>query len=194
MATQNAVAVDAVLHEFDFVSSVISLYRGFQVRIVAFGLVVYGAIGALLGDALRTGGDAGDSLILTVVALLPWFQFALVGALTMSELRIVRASHYLSKELYPRLRRLSGRKTMDFELYPSRHLKGYEKVLATSMFLFIILALPALVGAGFYVRDGDPPIWTGIPIIGAIFLFSVMVAGLVTTFRHELRDPTSGSR
>jgi hypothetical protein len=185
---KEAAAVDAVLHEFDFVSSVIPLYRGAQFRIVAFGLAVYGAIGALLGNALRSGGT-GNDLMLTVVALLPWFQFALVGALTMSEMRIVRTSHYLSKRLYPRLQSLTRRKTMDFERQPSGELKCWEMVLASSFPLFIILAVPALVGVALYAVHGDWPIHIAVPVSGGVALFILGLLGTVTTFRHELRRP-----
>jgi hypothetical protein len=183
---KNADAVDAILHEYDFVSSVVPLYRGYQLRIVAFGLLVYGAIGALLGNALRTSG--GDDLMLTVVALLPWFQLALVGALLMSELRIVRASHYLTKELYPRVFGLVDQEVMGFELRPSKYLKPHERALSTSLSRFIILAAPALVGAFLYVfRDIDRPISVGVPLIGAVALAGMTWAGIRTTVRHESR-------
>jgi hypothetical protein len=181
-------SVDAAMHEFDYVASLIPLYRKLQLQIVAFAFVAYGAFIGLLGGS-KDGTPI--AVVNTVAALGPWLAFALLSAFLTAESRIVRASQYIEKTLYPKVDGLLGVQVLGFERAPSRYLKRYQRVLfPNSIPLVLILALPALVAGILYValpateRDVVPAEWT----YGGMFALVLVALALIRmTWSHESR-------
>lgn len=186
---------DALLKEFEFVSSMIPLYRQFQVQLLRFGIFAYTAV--LTGIAFRLGMDAPNvsSAVAAALALLPFLVGLLLLSFSTTEIRIKRASSHIDKTIATKLRDLAGGEdVLTFEQDPGSHLTSFERSLSTSTFMISALAIPAGVGGFWYLLSDFGPLFSDsgpIPLIAsALGLLLLVVAAIVPiaiSHRHETR-------
>ena len=132
--TARKIACDALLHEYNFVESLIPLYRQFQMQLVRYGLLIYVALIALI--AARVGADLAPKVFHAAVALAPYPIAFLLLAFTTTEVRIMRASRHISDKIAPDMKRLSGnRDVLTWEIAPGGSLTWLAKLASTSISL-----------------------------------------------------------
>jgi uncharacterized membrane protein len=185
-------AAQAFLSEHEFVSSVIKMYREFQMQAVGFTFLIYTAVLGLVGSALDSPRllDAAAN----VTALLSFLVVVLVLAFAVMEIRIRRASLYISRTLSPKLQALvqqpPDRRLLQWETAPGVHLSPPERWLSHSAVFIVLIAAPSLAAAGWHLWSGVIPPQQQHPpvtITGAVML---LVSSLVATgisMRHEVR-------
>lgn len=191
-------AIDCVMSEYEFLVSLIRMYREFQMQAVGFSILLYTAVLGLLGSALQ-------SKKLTVVAglttaLLPYLVFIVVLAFTVMEVRIRRASLYITSTLTPRLQALlgapQGAVILEFESAPSRHLSWSLKRFAPSTAFILLIGLPGLAAALLPIVFRVIPniaAHPGIAWAGAILLAIACIIAATISAMAESRDNKSAS-
>lgn len=201
--------LQAILREYEFVSSLIPTYRSFQNQAVGFVVIIYVAILGLIGSALASGGSTNILTKITEasMALVPWPVEIAVIAFFLYDIRIRRASRYIQCEIYPKVDKLTN--TNDFlkwELSPGAHMSWAGRLMTTSFLLIAFMALPALLLSGFYLwgvyvgdvpevqlslakQDGSPYMLIPPELhpIGFGILLTTVVLAVATSYTHEMR-------
>jgi len=139
-----AKSVEVALHEFDYVTGLIRMYRSLQLQAVGLSLTAYAAVLALVGAAL---GSTDLALVASpTTLLLPFFAILVILGFGTMELRIRRASLYVSNDLKPLIHRLTGDTgLLQYEDNPSKYLSRWERGLSNSTVFILIIAVPALL-------------------------------------------------
>src|SRR6267154_281207 len=97
-------AGEALLHEYQFVSSLIPLYRQFEIQAVGFAVALYSAaLGLVVASLQAAHPERFGQAIRVTAALLPYPALLLVVAFAVMEVRIIRASRYIDDLLAPML-------------------------------------------------------------------------------------------
>jgi hypothetical protein len=142
-------AVQAILEEYKFCCSLISLYRGFQMQALGFSIVLYAAVLALVGATMET--DYVGQVAAYSTAFLSYPIAFLIAAFGVMEIRIVRASRYIQFTIYERLRHYLGlpedSPLLEYEKDPGKHLNTIQREMSSSAFFIVIMALPAVIAA-----------------------------------------------
>lgn len=121
MTERDQLQLDAVLSEYNYVSGLIPKYRDVEARALStVGLVLAGlasVVAALMASEAHDRHVEGG-----IVAISAWI-FALFGSVQLTaQLRILRASRYLQRYVYPQLEELTGTSVMQFERIKSDEL------------------------------------------------------------------------
>lgn len=185
-------AFEALMHEFEFVSSLIKMYRETELDLVRMAITLYGAAIGIVGATLEL--EKGDEIGVMLGALLPWPILLLVLGYISAEIRIKRASRFIERtqsvEVNRLLNRIPATHVLTFERGPGKHLTPNEKRLASSLFYVVMLGAPAVVVAGWSVLAGGGPV--GLLALSAIAGALCLVAAMVATMRisavHETRN------
>lgn len=84
---------DGLLKEYDFVESLIPLYRQFQMQLLRYGILVYSAALFLIASSFPTGSNTSSMqhIAYAAVALLPFLISLLLFIFLTTEIRIKRA-------------------------------------------------------------------------------------------------------
>lgn len=185
--------VEVHLKEYEFVSSLIPMYRRFQMQAVNFSLLVYTALVSLVGAIW----DKDHQKVLQIaLPALPWLISAFLLSFVMMEVRIERASRYLDKTLGDWVRTiLNEENLLQWETAPGVHLNFFKKLFSSSLPLILALSAPALLASGFYFfcypKQPLLPQWfLGIGLL--LLLVSALTASLISII-NELRtkEPTA---
>ena len=192
MALNKEKATDAVMSEYQFVMSLIQMYRGFQMQAVGFSIVLYTAVLGLVGTALPSTKFA-DVVSLTT-ALLSYLIAMVVFAFTVMEVRIRRASLYITLSFLPRLNDLLNAPKdaviLEFERAPSAHLNRFQRLFAHSTVFVLLIGLPSLGAAVWHVAGGAIPSARAHPQIagvgGALLIVACIIAVAISA-SAELR-------
>jgi len=124
------IAKDGLLREYDFVESLIPLYRQFQMQLLRYGLLVYTAVLGLIVSSFQTGSSAASiqRIAYAAVALLPFLISLLLFIFLTTEIRIKRASKHVQEIIAPKIKQLSnGFDVLTWELSPGLFLTENEK-------------------------------------------------------------------
>ena len=145
---------DGLLKEYDFVESLIPLYRQFQVQLLRYGFLVYTAVLGLIVASFQTVGGTNSiqRIAYAAIALLPFLISLLLFVFLTTEIRIKRASVHIQKIIAPKIKQLSnGFDVLTWESSPGLHLTEVERKLSTSTSLVYSLALPVIAGGVWYI-------------------------------------------
>jgi hypothetical protein len=183
----------AILHEYDFMTSLIRMYRGFQMQAVGLALGVYGAIVTLIGSAVPAGG-AGDVVRISA-ALVPWPATLLLLAFAVTEVRIARASGHVAKEIAPLAQDLLySPRVLNWERSPGRHLTPFQARLSTSEPLIALVSAPPIALATWYLLSGDAcAVPREVTAFGLAALVSAAGVAATITRSHERRRELAAS-
>jgi hypothetical protein len=200
MALNKQKATDAVMSEYEFVVSLIRMYRGFQMQAVGFSIVLYTAVLGLIGSALPS--TRFTDVASHTTALLSYLIAIVVLAFTVMEVRIRRASLYITHSLLPRLYELldapKNAVILEFERAPSQHLTRFQRLFAHSTIFVLLIGLPSLGAAVWHMAGGAIPSDRAHPYIagaGAVLLTVACIVAATTSARAELRGiPPSTER
>ena len=184
------IAADALLHAYDFVESLIPLYRQFQMQLVRYGLLIYTALITLI--AVRVGADLGPKVLHAAAALAAYpIAFLLLG-FTTTEVRIVRASRHVKQKIAPAMKYLSDDlDVLTWEFAPGGTINWLEKAFSTSISLVVTLSAPALFASLWYLFWAQPEhrvIADGWAVGGLAALFFVTAVTSLESYRHEFRS------
>lgn len=190
-------AGEALLQEYQFVASLIPLYRQFEMQAVGFAVAIYSAaLGLIVASLQAANPERFTQAIRVMAALLPYPALLLVIGFSVMEVRIIRASRYIDDLLAPMLDRLiegSGvelpRPLLRWESGPSSRLTDFEKALASSSVFVAIIAAPAGAGAAaFLLMDGWPIGSLSIlSLTGLVALGLAFRAATGLSLKHEMR-------
>ena len=182
-------AADALLHEYNFVESLIPLYRQFQMQLVRFGLLIYVALISLI--AVSVGKQFEPKVLHAVTALASYPIALLLIAFATTEVRIIRASRHVSKKIAPALKCLSDDlDVLTWETAPGGSLNCLERFFSTSLSLIFVLSIPALAASLWYIFGENPDpqvIDSGWAILGLVTLLFFSGLAAVISFAHEYR-------
>jgi len=190
----NGQAVEVLLREYDFVSSLIHLYRQFQMQAVGFAMILYAAILGLLGAAVTS--DRFGAILLYSAALVPVPIALLILAFGVMEIRIRRASQYIDLHIRPCMNELlrdvpllGGRTFLAWERSPGASLTKYQRGMASSAVFVAAMAVPS-AGAGlwyaFWVTTPGP-VSREMAIGGTVILIGAVIHTAWLSFSHESR-------
>lgn len=121
MADHEQMRLDAILNEYNFVSGLIPMYREVEARALStVGLVLAGLASVV---AALMASEAHDRHVEGAIVSIAAWIFALFGSVQLTaQLRILRASRYLQRYVYPELEKLAGPDVMQFERIKSDQL------------------------------------------------------------------------
>lgn len=123
MADRDQLRLDVLLNEYNYVSGLIPMYRDVEARALSTVGLVLAGLASVVAALMATETDNGE-VEGAIVSVAAWI-FALFGSVQLTaQLRILRASEYLKRHLYPELEKLVGKKPMQFEIIPSSELLG----------------------------------------------------------------------
>ncbi len=193
---------DAILREYQFVSSLIPMYRGFQMQAVGFAMVIYAALLTLWGASMN-GQAPVHEVVRYSAGAAPFFIALLVVSFGVMELRVRRANLYIGYTLSPIATAMGGELPIKgalifgFGIGHAKHLTPFEKRLSNSLILVLTMAAPAAAGAGWLLTF-DAPFDQGWRIIGlGGLLVLVLAAGfaiLVSSRDAPVKDtPAAGT-
>ena len=173
-------ALGMVAAEYQFASSLIPMYRGYQMKAVGFGMTLYGAAIGLIGaykDSPHFGG------VLSVTSALISFPIAiLVLAFWVTEIRIKRASRYIDLSLSKTLDELLDSATLiskppllKWEKSPGHYLTPFEKWMSGSQAFILSLAFPAFAASSWFLWSGRNVAVRGLDLAALIGWSSLIV-------------------
>jgi hypothetical protein len=184
-----------LLAEFEHVSSIGPLQRQLEHQLLGVLGVILAGLGSVTVALIPRDGDvlagSGLAVILTTLA---WI-LALFSAVAVTiTLRIMRASRYLSRVLYPRLAQFSGERLLGWETTPSALLIGLDgpdtgerRTRSARARLVLITSAPILAGLGIGgLLSGSAATWLwvisgGLSLLGRVIgAFVAASAGLVS--------------
>lgn len=155
MGTQDEMRLQAVLHEFNFVSGLIPMYREVEARALSTVGLVLAGVGTVVAALMQV--DNPDPQVQGgLISFTAWI-FALFSAVHLTaQLRILRASEYIKRNIYPELDLLLGKRVIAFEttlseelIGASRQERGFKarikRRLVTSVATAVALGLTGLV-------------------------------------------------
>lgn len=188
---RHTLVCEALLREYDFVSSLIPMYRGFEVQALHLGVIIFAGAVGFVASALESGHL---ELVYFIAAFLPWPMTTLMLMIAGSEVRIMRASLHVDREISKRFARYTGDDdVLTWEHSPSALLTPGQKRLAGSWTFIAVIAFPALVGGltaligGFLEPDHRVVLWL-VGGLGLVFLtYSISVPVRISQ-RHEHRQ------
>ena len=145
-----------LLAELQHVSSIGPLQRQLEHQLLGVLGVILAGLGSVIVSLLQRDGDVlagpGIAVILTTLAWILALFSAVAVTLT---LRIMRASRYISRVLYPRMEKLTGEPLLGWESTPSALLigldgpgRGGEVTRSRRARLVFITSAPILAGLG----------------------------------------------
>ncbi len=184
---------DGLLKEFDFVESMIPLYRRFQMQLLQYSFIVYTAVLGLFTASLKLGNQQNqfENIILNTITLLPFLIAILLLVFWTTEIRIRRAILHISNVIAPKMKDLSGGlDILTWETSPGTQLKLLEKLLSASVSLILALSLPSLCGSVLYLFFAgnatkvvpDYIVWIGLVLLGSFTIFTSW-----SSIKHEVR-------
>lgn len=193
---------DALLKEYEFVESLIPLYRQFQMQLVRYGFLVYAAALALFAAGLRTTAllsasrvSSGllDSLVPAVLAVVPFAVAFLLFAFATTEARIKRASSHVTAVLAPKIEKLLGSNDLfTWEKEPGSQLNRAERFISTSTPLILTLSVPALFSGGWYLWGSSThPLPKLVAWLGLTLVCIAGGTSLYISIAHETRSAPS---
>lgn len=133
----------ALIKEYDFVSSLIPMYRRLEIQAVQLSLIIVVAATGFIGEALRDNKPAAYFAAAALPLLLSFILLAICGM----EVRIVRASRFLDRSIGQRLKELTGREVLKWERSPGLHLDRLQRRFQSSWTYILIIVVPGLLGA-----------------------------------------------
>lgn len=179
---------DAKLKEYEYVLSLILMYRRFQMQIFGLAIAVYAAFIGLIGSVI--GAKAGLDAPLSYAALFaPWLFGILVASFWTMELRMWRASRFIRYELATELQEILGRDVFTFEEAPGRYISKFEKLFSSSISFLTILIVPPLVFSFWHIKIAKTVFAEAgyIYWIGLAFLCVTGGWTLFATIKNEMR-------
>jgi hypothetical protein len=190
---ESELAYDAMMKEYDFVASLIRLYRETQMQLVRFGVTLYAATLAFVAGTAHDDGLVEVGAV--AAALVAWPIVMLVLGYSVAEIRLRRASLFIRDTLSPAvnllLKRPEQRNVLVFERNPGVHLSKLERRLSGSGSFVLMLGGPGLVAAAWAVFI-TPPNFVGIRFIAAIGA-AVLLVSMALTIRISQRHETRSS-
>jgi hypothetical protein len=149
---RDSIESTAFWKEYDFVSSLIPLYRSFEMHAMQLGIAIFTAAAGFAAAALDKGNW---ELVYFVGALLPWPLTLVLLVVATMEIRLVRASRWIKRELAPRVVWHTGsdedKKVLQWEAEPNRYLDGSLarfKPLTGAWTYAVVIGAPGLLGGG----------------------------------------------
>ena len=158
-------AVQALLAEHQFVSSLISMYREFQMRAVGFAMVLYAAVLGLIGSAIDTT-SALAKVVEYVAELICYPAAMIILVFAVMEVRIIRASLYVAKRIAPTLDAIlaevpqARHGLLRWERSPGIYLGPGMKRLASSLMFVLAIATPAAASAIWHISTAESGRWS----------------------------------
>lgn len=133
----------ALIKEYDFVSSLIPMYRRLEIQAVQLSLIIVVAATGFIGEALSHDPLAAAFAAAALPLLLSFILLAICGM----EVRIIRASRFLDRSIGQRLKELTGREVLKWERSPGLHLDRLQRRFQSSWTYILIIMVPGLLGA-----------------------------------------------
>lgn len=184
-------AVQAILEEYKFCCSLISLYRGFQMQALGFAVLLYAAVLGLVGSTVES--DYMGQVAAYSTAFLSYPIAFLIAAFGVMEIRIVRASRYIQFTIYKRLQHFlglpEGSPLLEFEKGPGVYLNRIQREMSSSAFFIVIMALPAMIAAIWNMRF-SPVAGRNLVYVALLGLGLLVIMSITTVYystKHEAR-------
>lgn len=183
-------AVQAILEEYKFCCSLISLYRGFQMQALGFAIVLYAAVLGLVGASVES--DYVVQVAAYSTGFLSYPIAVLIAAFGVMEIRIARASRYIQFTIYERLQQfllLPGGSPLEFERGPGVYLNRIQREMSSSASFIAIMAMPAVVAAIWNLLSptvADVRL-AGWALLGVVFLTIMSIITIYYSTKHEAR-------
>lgn len=184
------IASEALLKEYEFVTSVIPMYRGFEIQALHLGILVFAAAAGFAASAWESGKL---ELVYYIAAFLPWPMTTLMLMIAGSEVRIRRASLHIDQEITTRFARFTEMTdVLTWEHSPSKLLSPSQRRLAGTWTFIAVIALPALLGGLTAIVGGilEPKHRIALLTIGGIgslLLIFVALVPISISQKHEGR-------
>jgi hypothetical protein len=193
---RDTIQAEAFWKEYDFVSSLIPMYRGFEMHAMQLAIAIFTAASGLAAAGL---GKGNADLVFYVGALLPWPLTLVLLVVATMEMRLVRASRWIGHAVAPRVTWETGSSTrepvLQWEAEPNRYLTGpleRFKTLTEAWTYAAVIGVPGLLGGitglvGGLITPSHRAALLGISVPGLIALVGIglLVAWISRT--HEER-------
>jgi hypothetical protein len=187
------IASEALLKEYDFVTSMIPLYRGFEMQALHLGVLVFAAATGFVASAWESGNL---ELVFYIAAFLPWPMTTLMLVIAGSEVRIRRASLHIDQEITKRFARYTEvDDILTWEHSPSRLLSRSQRRFAGSWTFIAVIAFPAMVGGLTAIVGGilEPKHRIALLTIGGVGLLLLTFVALVPISISQKHEGRKGS-
>jgi hypothetical protein len=147
---KDSIQADALWKEYDFVSSLIPLYRGFEMQAMHLAIGIFTLAAGFAASALEQGNW---ELVFFVGALLPWPLSLVLLVVATMEMRLVRASRWIRSAEAPNVLweagPSQGKPVIQWEAEPNRYLTGSLakfKTLTEAWTYAAVIGVPGLLG------------------------------------------------
>lgn len=186
----------ALWKEYEYVSSLIPMYRGFEMHAMQLGIAIFTAAAGFAAAALD---KENWELVYFVGALLPWPLTLVLLVVATMEIRLVRASRWIVEELAPRVGRHTEsdehENVLRWEAEPNRFLDGSLekfKPFTGGWTYAVVIGAPGLLGGGTGLvggfmnnKHGASLLWISIPGLLLLIAAAVLVSWISSV--HEQR-------
>jgi hypothetical protein len=201
----DSIEATAFWKEYDFVSSLIPMYRGFELHAMQLGIAIFTAAAGFAAAALDKGNW---ELVYFVGALLPWPLTLVLLVVATMEIRLVRASRWIKRELAPRVMWHTGsdedEKVLQWEAEPNRFLDGSLakfKPLTGAWTYAVVIGGPGLLGGGTGLvggfvnnKHGASLLWISIPGLLLLVAAAVLVSWISSAHEQRRAEATPRAR
>jgi hypothetical protein len=193
---QDSIQAEAMWKEYDFVSSLIPMYRDFEMRAMQLAIVIFTAAAGFAGSGLE---DDNWDLVFYVGALLPWPLAVVLLVVATMEMRLVRASRWILLAVAPHVtwESSSNQPVLQWEAEPNKYLTGplaRYRTLTEAWTYAVVIGLPGLLGGitgvvGGLVTPNHRAALLGISIPGLVALVGMGILLTRISRKHEERRP-----
>lgn len=185
--------LNAILEEYKYVQSMIPLYRGFQNQSIRFLFIIYAALIVLLGTSILgttlLDNTGGQTKLMAILAFIPWIVEVIIVSWLMAEIRIIRASKFTQIRITEKIDALTNSADLlQWEKSPSRYIGNIESIFASSTFVVVVLAVPALL-TGLLATIELSGLYFYVALLGTLALFLTTIGVSYVSARHEWRNP-----
>jgi hypothetical protein len=199
---KDSIQADALWKEYDFVSSLIPLYRGFEMQAMQLAIAIFTAAAGFAASALDKGNW---DFVFFLGALLPWPLALVLLVVATMEMRLVRASRWIGAAVAPNVLwkagLSAGKPVIQWEAEPNRYLTGrLEKfrTLTEAWTYAAVIGAPGLLGGvtglvgGLTSGEHRTALLTiSIPGLSALAGMATLVAW-ISRAHEERREETGG--
>lgn len=202
LPSKGSIQAEAMWKEYDFVSSLIPLYRGFEMHSMQLAIAIFTAAAGFIAAALE---KENWDLVYFIGALLPWPMALILLVVATMEMRLVRASRWIRFAIAPRVDWNRGSQRADpviqWEADPNRYLDGSLaklKTLTEAWTFAAVIGVPGLVGGltglfGGLTSSTQQAALLVLSSLGLIFMLGMGALVAWISRKHERRDVVSNA-
>ena len=197
---RDSIQADALWKEYDFITSLIPMYRGFEMHAMQLAIAIFTAAAGFAASALEKGNW---EFVFFLGALLPWPLALVLLVVATMEMRLIRASRWIKNDVAPNVLwhagPSAGKPVMHWEAEPNRYLTGplaRVKTLTEAWTYAAVIGAPGLLGGltgfvgGFIARRQRAALLAiSLPGLVALVGMALLVAWLSRTHEERREAP-----